>query len=138
MKSLIRISAFVLFLLPVMVSAQEPQHPLAGGWKGAMEEGAAEVDEVFVELRIQGDAVTGPVIKVPFERYIKQGTATANSVTFTTSGLKEDDADVTLVWTGQLTGNNELAFTVEREDHQGEAKEFVLTKREATPPGGGR
>ena len=38
-----------------------------------MEAGAPEIDEVIIDLRIEGDAVTGPIIKVPFERYIKQG-----------------------------------------------------------------
>jgi hypothetical protein len=136
MKSLIRVTALALLLLPVIVSAQEPQpHPLAGSWRGAMEQGADEVDDVNIDLRIEGDAVTGPIIKVPFERYIKQGTATANTVTFTSPGLKEDDAETVLVWTGQLTGNNELAFSVVNENGEGAAREFVLTKR---TPGGSR
>jgi hypothetical protein len=130
MKALIRITALTLLMMPVLVSAQEPQHPLAGYWRGPMVAGGAEDTDVTVEFRIQGEQVTGPIFANGLERYIKQGTVTANSVSFTSPGLKADDVDVPMVWTAQLTGNNELAVSVVREDQQGPAHEFVLTKRQ--------
>jgi hypothetical protein len=138
MKSLIRLTALALFLLPVFVSAQEPAvHPLAGFWRGAMVEGATSDQEVIVELRIQGDVVNGPIFANGFERYIKQGgTVTANTIAFKSPGLATDaDMNDTLVWTGQLTGTNEIAFSVVAENSDAPAREFVLTRGAVT---GGR
>jgi hypothetical protein len=133
MKALIRIAALTLLMFPVAIAAQDQpaQHPMAGYWEGAVAEpGAAEPVKLLVELRIQGDVVNGPVFMLGGEQYIQQGgTATVNSVTFTTPRLNLNDRNVPLTWTGQLTGNNELAFTVVSADGQDPVREFVLTKQ---------
>ena len=138
MKSLFRVTALgmiaiALLLLPVIAAAQEPQHPLAGYWRGAMVAGGGEDTEVAIELRIQGDVVTGPIsTKQIADLYIRNGSVTGNTVQFTSPSL--DPANqAALVWTGQLTGNNELAVSVVPEGG-GDAREFVLT-RPATPGG---
>lgn len=129
MKSLIRIATLTLLMIPAMLSAQAPASPIAGYWEGTID-GANGAQRVLVELRVQGDAVTGPVFMNGDEQYIQQGgTATANSVTFTTPRLHGGDRNVQITWTGQLTGNNELAFTLASADGQDPVREIVLTKQ---------
>ena len=137
MKAAIRITALALLLMPAIVSAQEPrQHPLAGSWRGPMVAGAAEDADVTIELRIDGDTVTGPISTLRISDIsIGNGSVTGNSVRFTSPNLDPDNQGVVLVWTGQLTGSNELAFSVVPESG-GAAQEFVLTKRLPTPGGG--
>jgi hypothetical protein len=128
MNALIRVVALSLSLLPVMVSAQEPQsHPLAGAWRGSIASPDGQSIELIVEMRIQGDVVTGPVFAPVGEVYMRSGTVTANSVAFTTPRLSEADRDVPMVWTGQLSGDNTLAVSVVPEGG-GTAIELVLTK----------
>lgn len=137
MKALIRVTALTLLLLPVILSAQEPQHPLAGYWRGPMVEGAGEDGEVTIELRIQGEVVTGPISTSKIgDLSIRNGTVSGNTIHFTSPGLDPGTPGVSLVWTGQLSGNNELAVSVIVEGGDGTAQEFVLTKR--TPIPGGR
>ena len=135
MKTLSRIAALTLLMLPAMVVAQEPQHPLAGYWEGEVTEaGSTEPVRLLVELRIQGDVVNGPVFMLGGEQYIRQGgVVTANTVTFTTPRLNLNDRNVPLAWTGQLSGDNQLAFSVVPEDGQEPAREFVLTKQVRDP-----
>jgi hypothetical protein len=128
MKALIRVVALSLSLLPVIASAQEAQpHPLAGAWRGSILSPAGQPIELTVEMRIQGDVVTGPVFAPVGEVYMQSGTVTANSVAFTTSRLSEADRDVLMVWTGQLNGDNTLSVSVVPEDG-GAAIELVLSK----------
>ncbi len=129
MKSLIRIAALTMLMLPALVSAQEPTNPLAGYWEGAIDEGSGPVP-VLLELRIQGDVVTGPIFMHGFERYMRPGTVTANSVEFITPRLNDADRDVPLLWIGQLTANNELVFSVVADDREGPAREFTLTRKQ--------
>lgn len=139
MKSVIRLAALALLLMPVLVSAQEPQlHPLAGTWSTVLkEDGVNGPEELLAEFRIQGDVVNGPIFANGVERYIKAGGAvTANTITFITSGLGTDDADRQLVWTGQLSGDNQLAFTIVPEANDAPAVELVMTKRPAITGGG--
>jgi hypothetical protein len=133
MKVLIRVAVVISFLVPALVSAQEPQvqHPLAGYWSVVMAQGE---DEVVIELRVGGDVVTGPIGTTGrADLYIRNGSVTANSVHFTSPSLKDDDGPA-LVWTGQLTGENELAFSVAPEGAESLVREFVATKRPV--PGG--
>ena len=130
MKAVIRVALFVLFLVPALVSAQEPQHPLAGHWSAVMAQGE---DEVVLDLRIEGDVVTGPVGATGRgDLYIRDGSVTANSLHFTSPSLT--DGGPALVWTGQLTGKNELAFSVVPEGADSPVREFVATRR-AIPDG---
>lgn len=132
MKSLVRVTAFVILLLPAIVAAQAPQqHPLAGFWAGPMVEG--DQNEVIVELRIQGEVVTGPIETSQIgDLYIRDGSVSANSVHFTSPSLDPNGQGGALVWTGQLTGNNALAFSVVPASGDGAAREFVLKKRDTT------
>jgi hypothetical protein len=98
MKSLTRLVALTLLLLPMIVAAQEPE----------------------------GEVVTGPIFVNGFERFIRQGTVAGNTISFISPGLNENDYDASLTWNGQLTGN-QLAFSVVPESG-GPAREFVLTK----------
>jgi hypothetical protein len=132
MKAVIRVAVLISCLVPALVSAQEPQvhHPLAGYWSAVMAPGE---DEVVLELRVEGDVVTGPVGATGRgDLYIRNGSVTANSVHFTSPSLTPDGP--ALVWTGQLTGENELAFSVVPEGADNPAREFVATKRPT--PGG--
>jgi hypothetical protein len=128
MKVLIRIAALSLLMIPSLISAQEPQpaNPFAGYWKGAIEEKA-----LLIELRVQGEVVTGPIFMSGFgERYIRNGTVAGSTIQFTSPrlDLSPEDRDVAVVWTGQLTGD-ELSFSIQAEDHEGPVHEFVLTRR---------
>lgn len=137
MKSLVRLCALTLLLVPVILSAQEPQkHPLAGYWRGPMVEGGGAETEVTIELRIEGDVVTGPISTMQMgDLSIRDGSVTENAVHFTSPALNGDNSHP-LVWTGQLTGDNRLAVSVVPEANDAAAIEFVLTKREATSGGG--
>jgi hypothetical protein len=123
MKALIRTAILTLVMLPAIVAAQEP-NPMAGYWKGGI-----ELDELLVELRIQGEVVTGPIStnKVG-DLYIRNGTVSGNTISFTSPNLDPDNQSVLLVWNGQLSGD-QLSFTVAPEDNQGPAREFILTRR---------
>ncbi len=66
------------------------------------------------------------------EFYIRNGSVTGNSIQFTSANLVQGEGPA-LVWTGQLTGSNELAFSVMPESGDGQASEFVLTKRDPVP-----
>lgn len=129
MKSWIRVSVFTLLLLPTMVVAQEPQpqHALTGSWTGVMGEGGAEV---LLELEVQGEVVKGPIFAHGGvgDRYISNGTVTGNTIHFISPGLDPDVETSPLEWTGQVTGNNEIAFSVVPEGGSAPVKEFVLTK----------
>ena len=130
MKSLVRIAAIMIALLPALAFAQEPQpqtHPLAGFWKGTITSEGAEPFEFTVQFRIQGDVVTGPILSKAGEVYLQEGTVTANSVAFTTArpDLKEGGP---LSWTGQLTGDNTLDVMVAPKDNSSPAIEVILTK----------
>lgn len=129
-------AAFALLLLPALASAQqEPQHPLAGVWAGVMSE--AEDSEVLVDLRIIGEVVTGPINTSSLgDLYIRDGQVTGNTIHFKSPSLSAQGEGPALVWSGQLTGNNELAFSVAPESGDGAVKEFVLRKRESVPGGG--
>lgn len=136
MKATIHLGVFILLLLPVIAAAQEPQaHPLAGSWRGAMVEGGGEDAEVTIELRIEGDVVTGPIATSRVaDLYIRNGSVTGNTIQFTSPSL-DPATEGALVWTGQLTGNNEIAFSVVREASDAPPVEFVVTKREPVPGG---
>lgn len=85
-------------------------------------------DEVVIELRVEGDIVTGPVGTTgSADLYIRDGSVTANSVQFTSPSLKGDGPP--LLWTGHLTGQNELAFSVVPEGAESPVREFVATRR---------
>jgi hypothetical protein len=127
MKSLIRIASLTLLMIPAMLTAQEPTNPLAGYWEGTFQ-GSNGAERVLVELRVQGDAVTGPIFLHGDEQYIRNGTVTGNTIAFTSPRLDAADRDVPLTWTGQLAGN-ELAFSVVAEDRGGPVREFVLTRQ---------
>jgi len=120
---------------PALAAAQEPQpsaqHPLAGQWAGFLAEDGT--GEFVVDLQVEGEVASGPIIVTAVgEFYVRDGFASANSVQFTSASLSQGEGP-TLTWTGQLTGNNELAFTVVSGDG-GPAREFLLKKR-ATVPG---
>src|SRR5262245_34943200 len=126
MKSFVRLTALMLLLVPGIMSAQEPQpqHPLAGYWRGPMVAGGGEDTDVTVEFRIQGDVVTGPISTMQIgDLYIRDGSVTANSVHFTSPSLDPAGQGGALVWTGQLTGANELAVSVVPENGDGPARE---------------
>ena len=125
MKAVIRIAALTLLMLPAMISAQEPVNPMAGYWTGGPEQ-----DDLLLDLRIQGDVVTGPISTRNIgDLYIRNGSVTANTIEFTSPNLDEANREVALVWHGQLSGNDELAFSIAREDNQGEPREVILKRR---------
>lgn len=129
-----RLAVSMLLLLPALASAQDPQpqHPIAGHWAGVIAL-ADQEREVIVDLRVEGDAVTGPIVATQLgEFYIRNGSVTGNSIQFTSANLVQGEGPA-LVWTGQLTGSNELAFSVMPESGDGQASEFVLTKRDPVP-----
>jgi len=131
MKAFARLVALSVLLVPAGLSAQEPQaqHPLAGAWRGPMVAGGGEDTDVTLDLRIQGDVVTGPVSTMAVsDLLIRDGSVTANTIRFVTPSLNPA-VEGSLVWTGQLTGNNELAFTVVAEGPGNSPIEFTLTHR---------
>ncbi|HWI16277.1 MAG TPA: hypothetical protein VNT81_00920 [Vicinamibacterales bacterium] len=134
MKLVTRIAAaFAVLLLPALASAQEaqPQHPLAGHWAGQVAL-AGQDREIVVEFTIEGEAVTGPIIAAQIGEFIiRNGSVTGNSIHFTSPNIAPLGEGPALVWSGQLTGANELAFSVVTESGEGQASEFVLTKRVA-------
>jgi hypothetical protein len=125
MKALIRIAALTLLMLPAMVSAQEPANPMAGYWTGGPEQ-----EDLLLDLRIQGDVVTGPISTRHIgDLYIRKGTVTANTIEFTSPSLDLANREIVLVWHGQLSGDGELALVITREDNLGEPREVVLKRR---------
>lgn len=138
MKLATRLAAvFAVLLLPTFAEAQDvtSQHPIAGHWSGQISL-AGQAREVVVEFTIEGDAVTGPIVAMQLgEFYIRDGSVTGNSIHFTSPNIAPLGEGPALVWTGHLTGANELAFSVTVESGDGQASEFVLTKRSATPGG---
>jgi hypothetical protein len=131
MKALVRLTALTLLFLPALVVAQEPQpqHPLSGYWRGAMVAGGGEDSEVTLDLRIQGDVVTGPISSVAVsDLMIRDGSVTPNSIRFTSPSLNPDQPG-TLVWTGQLTSASELVFSVVADAPDSTPIEFTLTHR---------
>lgn len=128
MKAVFRIAVLSLSLLPVFASAQQPEpHPLAGTWKGTIAIGGVE-SEVRVELRIEGDVVTGPINGPAGEIFMQPGKVAPDGVSFTSPRLSSQDRDVLLVWTGQVTGENSLSFVVATEDLQDPSFELTLTR----------
>lgn len=126
MKALIRTAVLAVFLLPAMVSAQEP-HPFAGAWKGILGADGAQ-SEVRIELRIEGDVVTGPIQAPAGEIFMQPGKVTPRGVSFTSGPLNPQDRDVPMVWTGQATDENTLTFVVTAEDLAGPTFELVVTR----------
>jgi len=135
MKLVVRIAVLMVLLFPALSRAQENPHPLAGPWAGYMVEG--DDSELVIELQVEGEVVTGPiVIKAVGEIYIRNGSVTPNSIHFTTPALDPAAQGAALVWTGQLMGNGELAFSVVTEGADGgPATEFVVKRRPAVPGG---
>jgi hypothetical protein len=126
MKALIRTCVLALSLLPTLISAQEP-HPFAGAWKGVLGTAGAQ-SEVRIELRIEGDVVTGPILGPAGEMFMQPGKVTARGVSFTSGPLNPQDRDVPLVWTGQATDENTLTFVVTAEDLEGPTFELTVTR----------
>lgn len=128
MKAFIRIAVVMIALLPALAIAQEPQpHPLAGFWKGTITAEGTEPFEFSVQFRIQGDVVTGPILSTAGEVYLKDGTVTANSVSFTSARPDLKDG-APLAWTGQLSGDGTLAVSVSPQDNSSPAVDIILTK----------
>jgi hypothetical protein len=125
MKTVIRSVALALLMLPALVSAQEP-HPLAGNWAGSITEDGVAVP-VMIELRIREEVVTGPIFMHGAEEYIRNGSVTAQAITFTTPRLNATDRDVPMVWTGEFV-SGQLAFSVVAEDREGPVREFMLAR----------
>jgi hypothetical protein len=131
MKALVRLSALMLVLVPAVVSAQEPQpqHPLQGAWRGPMVAGGGEDSEVTLDLRIQGDVVTGPISSLAIsDLLIRDGSVTENTIRFSSPSLNPNEPG-TLLWTGQLTADNELTFSVVADAPNSTPIEFTLTHR---------
>lgn len=126
MKALIRTAVLAVFLLPSMVAGQEP-HPFAGVWKGTIGADGAQ-SEVRIDLRIEGDVVTGPIQGPGGEIYMDPGKVTPRGVSFTSGPLNPQDRNVPMVWTGQATDENTLTFVVTAEDLEGPTFELIVTR----------
>jgi hypothetical protein len=125
MTLLMRAAVLSVLLIPGVVSAQAV--PLAGLWEGSVNQDGAAVP-VVVELRIQGDVVTGPIFLQGAEQYIRDGKVLGESVEFISGRLNEADRDVPYVWTGTLTGD-QISFSVIAADREGPSRGFIVTRQ---------
>lgn len=126
MKALIRTVVLAVLLVPALLSAQEP-HPFAGVWKGMFGAEGAQ-SEVRIDLRIEGDVVTGPILGPGGEIYMQPGKVTPRGVSFSSGPLNPQDRNVPMIWTGQATDENTLTFVVTAEDLEGPTFEIVVTR----------
>lgn len=126
MKLFIRLTVLSLALLPAIISAQQPEpHPLNGIWKGTLTVDGAEVR---LDVRIEGDVVTGPIMSPAGALEIQSGKLTPEGLVFSSAPLHAGDRQVTLVWTGQPTSENTISFVVSTEDLQDPSFELNLTR----------
>ena len=100
---------------------------LCGRLEGRVGHGRCQ-SEVRIELRIEGDVVTGPILGPAGEMFMQPGKVTPRGVSFTSGPLNPQDRDVPLVWTGQATDENTLTFVVTAEDLEGPTFELTVTR----------
>ena len=123
MGIMLRASVLLLFLAGLTLAAT----PVDGRWVAKIE-ARKKTQELVLNLRSDGDRLTGTVGAKRRDLEIKDGKISGDTVTFTTTsrGKKQQQA-IKILWTGRIEGN-ELKGTRQREGGK-QGRPFTAVKQ---------
>ena len=118
--------AFLACLLVFGFAAVAPAADVTGKWAAEVTGGGGQTAKITFNLKTEGDKVTGSVSMTlngnSGEFPITEGTTKDDEIAF-----KQPMGEMTVVYKGKVSGN-EIKFTRERADGQGQRQPFSAKK----------
>ncbi len=124
MRLCVRAAAFLLLLLPVAAAAESS---FDGAWAGHVDSDAGPL--ILFMIQTADGKLTGTVAEAGAKLTIDEGTATDDTLTFTSTQKNDDGSTMAISCTGTLKGDA-IAMTCQTAGQP--EKSFVVKRQKAT------
>ena len=99
---------------------------VSGKWMAEMPGRGGNTQKVTMDLKADGDKLTGSISNPMGETAISDGKVDGDTITFTVTREMQGNT-IKMNYTGKVSGD-EIKFTVQREGGQGQAREFTAKR----------